>query len=94
MPVVLFNRSQDDPSLSAVTSDNVAGGRKVAEFLLANMSKRMAEGIREEMQDMGNVKPKVGEEAMTQVVNAIRRLEAAGEITLNTPEDVEDGEAA
>ena len=29
------NRSQDDPSMSAVTSDNYAGGRKVAEFLLA-----------------------------------------------------------
>ncbi|KMW57902.1 Maltose operon transcriptional repressor MalR, LacI family [Candidatus Rhodobacter oscarellae] len=35
VPVVLFNRTQDDPSLSAVTSDNIAGGRKVAQFLLA-----------------------------------------------------------
>lgn len=35
VPVVLFNRSQDDPSLSAVTSDNAAGGRRIAEFLVA-----------------------------------------------------------
>jgi len=35
VPLVLFNRSQDDPNMSAVTSDNYAGGRKVAEFLLA-----------------------------------------------------------
>lgn len=35
VPMVLFNRSQDDPAMSAVTSDNVSGGRKVAEFLLA-----------------------------------------------------------
>ena len=35
IPVVLFNRSQDDESLSAVTSDNYAGGRKVAEFFVA-----------------------------------------------------------
>ncbi len=35
IPMVLFNRSQDDPNMSAVTSDNVAGGKKVAEFLLA-----------------------------------------------------------
>ena len=35
VPMVLFNRSQDDPAMSAVTSDNRAGGRKVAEFLLA-----------------------------------------------------------
>ncbi|ROU02921.1 LacI family DNA-binding transcriptional regulator [Histidinibacterium lentulum] len=42
VPVVLFNRSQDDPSLSAVTSDNVAGGRRVAEFLLAGGHGRIA----------------------------------------------------
>lgn len=33
VPVVLFNRNQDDERLSAVTSDNVAGGRKLAGFL-------------------------------------------------------------
>ncbi len=41
VPVVLFNRSQDDETLSAVTSDNVAGGRKVAEFLLAGGHQRI-----------------------------------------------------
>ncbi len=41
VPVVLFNRSQDDETLSAVTSDNVAGGRKVAEFLLAGGHERI-----------------------------------------------------
>ncbi|MDP6163693.1 MAG: LacI family DNA-binding transcriptional regulator [Candidatus Thioglobus sp.] len=35
VPVVLFNRTQDDKRLSAVTSDNVLGGKKVAEFLIA-----------------------------------------------------------
>ncbi|MEP2530420.1 LacI family DNA-binding transcriptional regulator [Shimia sp.] len=35
VPMVCFNRSQDDPNMSAVTSDNYAGGRKIAEFLLA-----------------------------------------------------------
>lgn len=35
IPMVLFNRVQDDAAMSAVTSDNVAGGRKAAEFLLA-----------------------------------------------------------
>ena len=34
VPVVLFNRNQDDDRLSAVTSDNVAGGRKIADFLV------------------------------------------------------------
>ncbi len=35
VPMVLFNRAQDDLTMSSVTSDNVAGGRKAAEFLLA-----------------------------------------------------------
>ncbi|WP_209507344.1 MULTISPECIES: LacI family DNA-binding transcriptional regulator [unclassified Ruegeria] len=35
IPMVLFNRAQDDTAMSSVTSDNVAGGRKAAEFLLA-----------------------------------------------------------
>lgn len=35
VPLVLFNRAQDSAEISAVTSDNVAGGRKAAEFLLA-----------------------------------------------------------
>ncbi len=35
IPVVLFNRNQDDERLSAVTSDNISGARKVADFLVA-----------------------------------------------------------
>ncbi|WP_299848698.1 FliG C-terminal domain-containing protein [uncultured Roseovarius sp.] len=61
-----------------------------AEFLLENMSKRMAEAIREEMEELGKVKPKDGEEAMTGVVNAIRTLEASGEVTLILPDTAED----
>jgi len=35
VPMVLFNRSQDDAQMSAVTSDNRAGGLKVAQYLAA-----------------------------------------------------------
>ncbi|EYD77212.1 Maltose operon transcriptional repressor MalR, LacI family [Rubellimicrobium mesophilum DSM 19309] len=42
IPVVAFNRGQDDPRLSEVTSDNVAGGRAVAEFLIAGGHQRIA----------------------------------------------------
>lgn len=42
IPVVMFNRGQDDPRLSEVTSDNLAGGRRVAEFLLAGGHTRLA----------------------------------------------------
>ncbi|MEM7469765.1 MAG: LacI family DNA-binding transcriptional regulator [Pseudomonadota bacterium] len=42
VPLILFNRGHEDKSLSAVTSANTAGGRKVAEFLLAGGHKRIA----------------------------------------------------
>jgi DNA-binding LacI/PurR family transcriptional regulator len=42
VPMVLFNRSQDDAALSSVTSNNLVGGRKVAEFLLAGGHQRIA----------------------------------------------------
>lgn len=42
VPVVLFNRTQDDDRLSAVTSDNFAGGVKAAEFLMAGGHARIA----------------------------------------------------
>lgn len=35
IPIVLFNRDQFDDRLSSVTSDNMAGGRKLADFLIA-----------------------------------------------------------
>ena len=41
VPVVLFNRSQDDRGLSAVTSDNAGGGRLLAKFLLAGKHRRI-----------------------------------------------------
>ncbi len=42
IPIVLFNRAQDDDRLSSVTSDNYHGGRKLAEFLVAGGHKRVA----------------------------------------------------
>ena len=41
VPVVLFNRSQEGENFSAVTSDNMTGGRKIAEFLLAGGHQRL-----------------------------------------------------
>jgi DNA-binding LacI/PurR family transcriptional regulator len=40
--VVLFNRGQDDARLSEVTSDNVAGARKIADFLTTGGHRRIA----------------------------------------------------
>jgi len=74
----------------ALVAATAADLSEAAEFILGNMSRRLADTLREEMQELGSVKPKNGEEAMTQVINGIRRLQAAGEITLVQPGDEED----
>ena len=57
------------------------------EFLLENMSKRLAEQIRTEAMAMSKPRPEEGEAAMAEVVAAIRALEEEGEIRLIAPED-------
>ncbi|MFZ1660384.1 MAG: FliG C-terminal domain-containing protein [Paracoccaceae bacterium] len=60
-----------------------------AEFILANMSQRMAASLREEMAALGKVKEKDAETAQTTLILAIRDLEAAGELKIVMP-DVPD----
>ncbi len=42
VPVVLFNRSQDDAGVSSITSDNMGGGRKLGQLLLEAGHQRIA----------------------------------------------------
>ncbi|MCQ4087186.1 flagellar motor switch protein FliG [Saccharibacillus sp. JS10] len=53
---------------------------EVREVVFKNMSKRMAETFREEMEFMGPVRLRDVEEAQTRIVTIIRKLEEAGEI--------------
>lgn len=55
---------------------------EVRETIFVNMSKRMAETFREEMEFMGPVRLRDVEEAQTRIVATIRRLEEAGEIII------------
>lgn len=55
---------------------------EVANVIYANMSKRMAEMIREDMEFMGPVRLRDVEEAQQKIVNIIRKLEEAGEIII------------
>lgn len=76
----------------ALAHAEAVGGdmQEAAGFILANISKRMGENMREEMGELGKVKTKDGEAAMNAVVTAIRDLVTTGEITLASPEDEED----
>ncbi len=63
------------------------GLEDAAEFILANISQRLAQGLREEMAARGRVKDKDAEEAMNAIIGAIRMLETSGEITLVQEEE-------
>lgn len=55
---------------------------EVQEIVFSNMSSRMAETFKEEMEFMGPVRLKDVEEAQMRIVAAIRRLEEVGEIVI------------
>lgn len=60
---------------------------ETSEFILANMSQRLAQSLREDMEARGKVKEKDAEDAMSAVVIAIRQLEGAGELALVKDEE-------
>lgn len=55
---------------------------EVKAIIFQNMSDRMAESFKEEMEFMGPVRVKNVEEAQTRIVNTVRRLEESGEIVI------------
>jgi len=57
--------------------------------ILGNMSKRAADLLREEMEYLGPVRASNVEQVQQQIVDIIRRLEDAGEITLHSDQEEE-----
>lgn len=87
-------REVDQPAQVTALAGAMGGAlAPVAEFILSNISKRMAEALREEIAERDRVRPRDAEAAQTEIVNAARRLEAAGEISLVRPdeEEADDG---
>ncbi|SDG97843.1 flagellar motor switch protein FliG [Alteribacillus persepolensis] len=59
-----------------------AASEEVKELVFSNMSQRMAETFKEEMEFMGPVRLRDVEESQTRIVSVIRRLEENGEIVV------------
>lgn len=84
--VILDNRAIQRV-IREVENDDLRLALKVAseevkEIIFTNMSQRMADTFREEMEYMGPVRLRDVEEAQTRIVTAIRRLEDIGEIVI------------
>lgn len=58
----------------------------VREFLFGNISARLADQIRDEIEERGTVPREDAEAAMAEIAATVRRLEEAGEISLLAPE--------
>ncbi|MGP4080231.1 MULTISPECIES: flagellar motor switch protein FliG [Bacillaceae] len=59
-----------------------AASEEVKEIVYQNMSKRMVDNFKEEMEYMGPVRLRDVEEAQSRIVSIIRRLEEAGEVVI------------
>lgn len=60
-----------------------SANEEVQKSVFSNMSKRLSEMIREDMEYMGPVRLRDVEEAQQKIVNVIRKLEDAGEIVIS-----------
>ncbi|MEP2641507.1 FliG C-terminal domain-containing protein [Roseobacter sp.] len=68
--------------VTALAGAEAAGMKDSAEFILENMSGRMADQLREEIGDREKVKQAECEEAMAEIVAKIREMESSGELLL------------
>ena len=76
--------------VTALAGAENAGFAAARDFILDNMSGRMADQLREEIEEAGKVKPADAEDAMSGVVAAIRRMEETGDLLLIV-EDEDEG---
>ena len=80
--VPLVIRKTDATTLTTALAAGLSTAPLSVEFLLENMSKRMAEQLRDDAELRGLPKLEEGEAAMADIIAIIRDLEAAGEIKL------------
>ena len=75
-------RGVDNETMITALAAAADSAPDAAEFLLSNMSKRLAAQLREEISERPPVKRKAGDAAMTAVVQNIRQRHEAGDITM------------
>lgn len=80
--VVRIIREIDPVALMRAMAASKGADLETVNFLLANISQRMAETMREEIEGAGKISTKDADEAMAAVISTIRQMEEAGEIFL------------
>ncbi len=74
----------------AMAGAEAAGFVAARDFIFENMSSRMADQLREEIEEAGKIRPSDCDAAMSAVVSAIRAMEDGGTLVLAVPEEEEE----
>lgn len=83
-------REVDPDSLRiAMAGAEEMGFADAREFILENMSSRMADQLREQIEEGGKVKAAEADAAMGTIIAAIRAMQSRGELELIEPEEAE-----
>lgn len=85
-----LTREVDNAVLLKALAGARGDARETVDFILGGISSRLAETMREEMEALGKISVRDAEVAMDEVVATIRRMEAAGDLFLISPEPEED----
>ena len=75
-------RDLDQADLVTVIAGAEGEDKETVDFILDNISQRLAENLRGEAAEKGTVPMKESEAAMMRIVNVIRELDGSGEIAL------------
>ncbi|OAN84273.1 hypothetical protein A8B78_07335 [Jannaschia sp. EhC01] len=83
VPIIV--RRADAQSIIVAFAAGLTAAPLTVEFMLENMSKRLAEQMRDEAEGLGTPKAEEGEAAMAELISTIRDLEASGDLKLLPP---------
>ncbi len=86
IPRVLRDVDQGD-LVTALAGAGSTGMEKTVDFILENMSARLADQLREEVAEAGTPKAADIDAAMSAIVSTIRAMEASGDLMLVSPDD-------
>lgn len=92
--VPAITRIVDAAVLKTALGSARARESETADFILSNMSKRLAEQLEEELSEMGKIKAADGADAEADVTRAVKSLIDDGTITVVQPDDEDEEEGA
>lgn len=78
---------EQETLLTALGGAEAMGLKDAADYILDNMSGRMADQLREDVEGMETVKPAEADEAMSKIVTTIREMEASGDLLMTVDDD-------